>query len=100
MKHITLTTILFGLTLFLLNGCGENRGCNGATIFIPLQSIKCVTGTPTQADIASYEPLQSGDTIIKDDNNATVIIYHDSTGEKKVCLIDNGSSAHILRANP
>lgn len=94
MKHITLTTILFGLTLFLLNSCGE-KGGNEETILISLQSIKCVTGTPTQADIASYEPLKSGDTLVKDDNNATVIIYHDSAGEKKVCLLSG--SAHIIR---
>ncbi len=91
--------LIASLGMLLLSGCSENGDAafkDGETI-ISLVGVKCVTGTPTDTDISNYETLQAGDTIVKDDDNATVIIYHDVTGTKKICLVDNGSSAHIVR---
>ena len=97
MKNIILFLSML-LTTLLFTACSHGGGSddnNGTTI--SLVDVKCVTGNPTSDDISNYETLLSKDTIVKDDNNATVIIYHDVTGVKKVCLVDNGSSAHILR---
>jgi hypothetical protein len=94
---LTLTTAV--VSALLLSACGGGGGDasfkNGETI-ISLASVQCKT-TPTTTDISNYETLLSGDTIVKDDNNATVIIYHDVNGTKKICLVNNGSTAHILR---
>ena len=95
------TTILLGfvMTLFFAacSGGGGDASFKNTGTVISLVGVKCVTSSPTSTDIANYETLQSGDTIVKDDNNAIVIIYHEVTGTKKICLVDNGSTAHILR---
>ena len=82
--------------LFIACGDGGDSSFKNGTVEIPL-TVLCVTGDPTNNDITSYETLLSGDTIVKDDDNAQVVIYHDVTGVKKICLVDNNSSAHILR---
>lgn len=57
-------------------------------------TIPCQT-TPTQTDIANYITVNSGDVIVKDDENTTISIYHDINNTKKVCLVSG--SAHIIR---
>ena len=82
-----------------LGGCSDNGDASfeNAQIKLSLSSVMCVEGTPSTTDIMSYKTLISGDTIVKEDNNATVVIYHDINGVKKVCLLDNNASAYILR---
>ena len=99
MKNIRLfLSVVFTTLLFTScsDGGGDASFKNNETI-ISLVAVKCVTGNPTATDITNYETLLSGDTIVKDDNNAIVSIYHDTNGIKKICLVDNGSAAHILR---
>jgi len=94
-----ITLAVVSLMTLLFSACSDGGDAsfkNGETL-ISLSSVQCVTGNPTSNDIANYETLLSGDTLVKEDDNATVIIYHDAAGVKKVCLINNGSSAHILR---
>jgi hypothetical protein len=52
------------------------------------------TVAPNQTTINTYIPVYSGDVIVKDDDN-TSIIYHDINGTKKVCLVSG--SAHIIK---
>ena len=47
------------------------------------------------AEIKDYIKLASGDVIVEDDNNATIKIYHDINGTKRVCLISG--KAYIIR---
>ena len=94
MKYIIL---LLTTLLFIACSGGGDASFKNENIILPLVEVQCVTGSPTSSDIGMYETLQSGDTIVKDDENATVIIYHDASGTKKICLVDNGSTAHILR---
>ena len=44
----------------------------------------------------NYITLQTNDTLVKDDNNTTVKIIHDSNNTKQVCIVTG--SAHIIRA--
>lgn len=91
--------LIASLAMLLLSACSDSGDASfkGGKNKISLVGVECVTGTPTSMDISNYKTLQSGDTIVKDDDNATVIIYHDIAGIKKICLVDNGSTAHILR---
>lgn len=95
MKNIT-SLLAASLATLLLSACSGGGGDasfeNGESV-ISLVGVDCVE----PANLANYETLLSGDTVVKDDANATVIIYHDVNGVKKICLVDNGSSAHIVR---
>ncbi|QOY51008.1 hypothetical protein [Candidatus Sulfurimonas baltica] len=92
---ITLTVVFLTVWFTSCSDEGDASFKNGVTV-ISLVGVDCVT-TPTSTDIANYTTLLSGDTIVKDDDNATISIYHDANGTKKICLINNGSSAHLLR---
>jgi len=96
-NKITLVVVSAMTLLFSACSDGGDASFKNGEITISLKSVQCVTGNPTSSDISNYETLLSGDTLVKEDDNATVIIYHDAGGVKKVCLVDNGSSAHILR---
>lgn len=96
MKNYIKYISIVSLTALFLSACGGEDGSfkgEGSTT-ISLVGITCVT-TPTATDIDGYETLESGDTIIKDDDNTSISIYHDVDGLKKVCLVSG--SAHILR---
>lgn len=96
------TIVKYSLPLFIALGfsaCGG--GSDGsfensnAQIQIDI-SIQCVAN-PALNDIDTYILLQSGDTISKS-GDVTIITYHDSTGEKRVCKDQNSTgSAYILR---
>ena len=59
-------------------------------------NVSCVTN-PTATNISNYITLLSGDTIVKEENNTTVSIYHDINGTKKICKVGTTGSAYILR---
>ncbi|MDF1883122.1 hypothetical protein JHD49_04145 [Sulfurimonas sp. SAG-AH-194-C21] len=86
---------LMVLSALVLTACGG--GEKNTQSIISLTSILCIDGTPTITEITNYEKLLSGDTLVKDDANATVEIYAGSDGTKRVCLVDNGLNAHIVR---
>ena len=90
-----LLIILLGV--FLLSACSESGDASfkGGETIITI-AVQCVD-TPDATDISNYETLQSGDTIVKDNDNTKVTIYHDVNGIKKICLADTNSSAHIVR---
>ncbi len=52
------------------------------------QIVSCDSST----NIADYTSLNSEDTIVKDTPDTVVTIYHDSDGNKKVC-VEAGSAA-------
>ena len=56
--------------------------------------MECVVDATT-SDIENYISLESGDTIIKDEDNTTLSIFYDAEGNEKVCLVEG--KAHILK---
>lgn len=95
--------IQYTLPLFIalsFSACGGGGGSdasfeNSGTVQIDI-SIPCVTN-PALNDIDNYILLQSEDTISKS-GDVTIVTYHDSTGEKRVCKDQNSTgSAYILR---
>jgi len=95
---ITKLTVISIFTTILFTSC--DGGGSDASFSNGEQkddiSIDCVT-TPNSSNIDTYIDLYSGDTIVKIDENASISIYHDINGTKKVCK-ETGSS-YILRAN-
>ena len=97
MKLKILTLMSITSLVLLLSGCGgggDSSFKNATSTSTIAITVACKT-TPSALDIDTYETLLSNDTVVKDDSNTTVSIYHDSNGNKKVCLV-NGS-AHIVR---
>ncbi len=89
---LTLTvSVILALLLSACGGGGDASFSNGETIV--QVDVNC-TGATTAA-IATYIELNSGDALVKNDNNTSVKIYHDVNGTKKVCLVSG--SAHIVR---
>ena len=56
--------------------------------------VNCTT-TPNATDISNYITVNSGDVIVKKEDNTTISIYHDVNGTKKVCL--ESGSAYIIQ---
>jgi hypothetical protein len=90
---VTFTILTIGFSA-CGGGGGDSSFSNGQEI-IPID-VNCTTSAVTPADITTYVALESGDAIVKNDNNTTVEIYHDVDGIKKVC-VQLGGSAHIVR---
>ncbi len=60
---------------------------------IPI-SVVCVVNA-TASDIDTYQEVQKGDIIIKDEDNTTINLVVNSLGEQKICL--QRGVAHIQR---
>ncbi len=90
MKNIFFIIIMGVLTSINFNGCSGEDGINRVTILVTY----CVEDTTSEA-LESYVKLSSGDSIIRDEDDTVVEIYHGEDNIKRVCLV-NGS-AHILR---
>lgn len=90
-KHI-LSTISIISTAFIFNACGgsDEASFKESNTIVPI-NITCTT----PATIDTYIELQSNDTIVKNQENTKVEIYHDVNGLKKVCLVSG--SASIVR---
>lgn len=88
--------LIFTALIFTACGGGGSEASFSNAQQKDLININCISN-PSNSDIESYIILNSGDTLVKEDNNATVSIYHDVDGIKRVCR-ESGSS-YILRAN-
>lgn len=89
MKKIP-TTIAIIFIAMGFSACSES----GDAAFRNAQTIIPISISCTEA-ISTYQELLSGDAIVKDDENTTLSIYHDTDGNKKVCLVSG--TAHIVR---
>jgi hypothetical protein len=98
-KRILINTLIATSITIGLTACGGGGGGGSDASFadaetlIPID-VNC-TANPTQLDIDSYITLNSGDVIVKDEENTTISTYHDIDGNKKVCRVTG--SAHIIR---
>lgn len=81
------------ITLFF-SACGGGGGSfSNAQEKVDI-NVTCVDN-PSAANIDSYITIQSGDTLIKEEDNTSVSIYHDLNDIKKVCLVSG--SAYLLK---
>ncbi len=89
-------SLLLGIIIAYFTACGDNGCCTSDVDNNKILNIStlCITN-PTLQDIDKYMLLQSGDTIIKDEPNTLISIYHDINNIKRVCQLSG--SAHILR---
>lgn len=95
-------SIILPITIAIVfTACGGGGGdssfsnnSNGTSNNIPI-NIPCLVGNISINDFSSYLTLNSGDEILKNDDSTVVTIYHNVSGEKKVCL--NSGSAYIVR---
>jgi hypothetical protein len=86
---LTLITVSFTAC----GGGGDDASFTNSENLVDI-TIPCQT-TPTTTDIANYITVNSGDVIVKEEDNTTISIYHDINGTKKVCLVSG--SAHIIK---
>lgn len=93
-------SIILPITIAIVfTACGGGGGDssfsnNSNRNTIPI-NIACLVGNISINDFASYLTLNSGDEVLKNDDSTVVTIYHNISGEKKVCL--NSGSAYIVR---
>lgn len=78
---------------FFINACGGDGSSAFTQETIDI-NVSCVT-SPSSSDIDTYLTLESGDSIVKDEDGTVVSTYHNSDGDKKVCL--NSGKAHIVK---
>lgn len=92
-KMATFSLLAFCTIVF--SACGGGGGAS----FSDSQNIIAIdVNCTTPATIATYIPLQSGDTITVASGTPTIITYHDVNGNKRVCLDPSTSgSANIIR---
>ncbi len=100
MKTTYLLITLLGI-LIAMSGCGNTvNGFNKSNTTVPTEEnsekIQIETKCTTPLVLSTYVELQSGDTLINDEENTSVTLYHDENNEKLVCL--NSGKAHIKRA--
>jgi hypothetical protein len=100
MKKRILVNSLIAISIAIgFSACGGGGGGDDASFEnseskIPI-NVKCLETTPTVKDIATYILLQSGDVIVKAEDNTTISTYHDINNEKRVCFVSG--SAYIIR---
>lgn len=82
--YLIITTIT---TAFFLSACGGGGGSDA--------SFNNVQNKIIIPDCETYEDIQTGDTIIQDENNTSIKTLFNTDGSKKVCLLTG--SAYILR---
>lgn len=94
-KRKIFTLFLISFSFLTFSACG---GGGGASFSDPQNVIAINVNCTSPAAIATYIPLQSGDTITVASGTPTIITYHDVNGTKRVCLDPSSSgSANILR---
>lgn len=87
MKKIVLIISTISLAL-LFSACG---GGDGEGNFDTGQQKIDITSCET------YTTIQTNDLLVKDDENTTVKIVHDSNSTKTICVVTG--SAHLIREN-
>jgi len=79
------------LEVLRVNSCGSSVSCDTATAVLGANiSIDVVCNDTDSID--GYITLQTGDIIIKNEENTEITIYHDEDNQKVVCL-DSGSAS-------
>ena len=86
MKKIVLIISTISLAL-LFSACGGDGEGNFDTGQQKIDITSCET----------YTTIQTNDLLVKDDENTTVKIVHDSNGTKTICV--SSGSAHLIREN-
>ena len=91
--------LIFFVSFMLLsfNACSDNASFTNKSSNNAPQRIAVDVNCSTPAIIEDYITLESNDTLSKELNNTSVIIYHDTNGIKKVCL--KSGKAAIIRKN-
>lgn len=99
-KTYLLITLLS--VLIAMSGCGNNingfKESNSTTAPTDesTEKIQIEAKCTTLPLLIEYVELQSGDTIIRDEDPSSITLYHDENNKKLVCL--NSGKAHIERA--
>jgi|GEM_PF-3550340 len=81
-----------------LAGCGGGGGGSSfkqTTVNITVACLTTSPATPTSGQIATYQELFSGDSIVKDTPSSVVQIYTPVGQNSRVCL--ESGAAHIVR---
>ena len=86
---LTLATLSFTAC----GGGGDDASFKNTENLVDI-NIQCEVNA-TSSDIATYITVNSGDVIVKEEDNTTISLYHDINGTKKVCLVSG--SAHIIK---
>jgi len=90
-KYIIQIALSFLLAIsFSACGGGSDASFENSETMIPID-VNCTT----PATIATYITVNSGDAIVKEEENTTISIYHDINGTKKICL--ESGKAYIIR---
>jgi hypothetical protein len=83
------------LTLLSLSFTACGGGSDDASFANSETLIDVDVNCTTPATISTYITVNSGDVIVKKEDNTTISIYHDVNGTKKVCL--ESGSAYIIQ---
>ncbi len=98
MKKI-LSIILPIIIAISFTACGGGGGGDSSfkqtTVNITVACTTVSPASPSAADIATYQELFSGDSIVKDETPTKVQIYTPVGANSRVCL--ESGSAHIVR---
>lgn len=88
-KIITCISVIAAISFFTACSGGGDANYGGTSTKVTI--VDCNSSLV----ISDYTTLESGDTIIKDEDNTTVSTYHDIDGNKTICILSG--SAYILR---
>lgn len=97
MKKIYSLILLIAVSLSF-TACGGGGGGSSfkqTTVNITVACLTTSPATPTSAQIATYQELFSGDSIVKDNPSTVVQIYTPVGQNSRVCL--ESGAAHIVR---
>lgn len=98
MKKI-LSMLLTTIIAITFTACGGGGGGDSSfkqtTVNITVACTTVSPAVPTAGDIATYQEVFSGDSIVKDTPSSIVQIYTPIGGNSRVCI--QSGSAHIVR---
>lgn len=93
LRYIIKSTLISAIIVFF-TACGGGDGSFFNAYEKVNIDVSCVND-PDSTDIDTYITILSGDTLVKENNNTTVSIYHDINNLKKICI--STGSAYLLR---
>ncbi len=94
MKNI-IKIALLGAVIIGFNACGSSIDCDTNVVAIAGTTVAIDVVCNDTDTIDGYIPLQSGDVIIKEEENTEITMYHDEDNQKVICI--NSGSAYIAR---